>query len=393
MKDLHSIILNKSEEIIAQLIKIRSHLHQYPELSFVEYKTSEFIKKQLDTKSISYSSDWCGTGIVGTIGKSKSHKVIALRADMDALPIQEKNDVVYKSQHDNVMHACGHDVHMTCLLGALFVLKELEHDIDGKVKFIFQPGEEKLPGGASRLIEEGVLQNPTVDAIIGLHVQPKMQSGTIGFCSGMSMASCDEIYLKVVGKGGHAAIPDQAVDPIFVAAQIITQLPSLISKEKPPFTNSILSFGKINSLGGATNIIPDEVMIEGTLRCMDENWRERIKLRIVEMSEAICQSYGAQCKIELVHGYPSLYNDRNLTNQLIQINSDLLGNQHVVAIPPRMTSEDFAYYSHQIPACFYRLGIGRDHGVHTPYFDVDTSCLITGSASLAASALSFLKNV
>jgi len=382
-------IRNYAQSLLPELIDIRCHLHQHPELSFKEFETSNYIKSILTKLGISYTDQWAETGIVATIGK-QSLKSIALRGDMDALPIQEKNDVNYKSINENVMHACGHDVHMTCLLGAAMILKEFEASLGGQVKLIFQPGEELLPGGAKALIGQGVLND--VNAIFGLHVQPKMDVGTLGFCKGASMASCDEIYIKVIGRGGHAALPDQAVDPIYIASQIIVQLQSIISKEKPPFLPSVLGIGKINSIGGATNIIPDEVLLEGTLRCLNEEWRAKAKKRIREIIDSVAIGLGGRAEITIIDGYPCLMNNEDLTQKAKNVVGQLYENESVITIPSRMSSEDFAYYSHEIPACFFRLGIGKEAGVHTPNFDVDMNCLPIGAASLASLAIHFSKN-
>ena len=382
-------IRNYAQSLLPELIDIRCHLHQHPELSFKEFETSNYIKSILTKLGINYTDQWAETGIVATIGK-QSLKSIALRGDMDALPIQEKNDVNYKSINENVMHACGHDVHMTCLLGAAMILKEFEASLGGQVKLIFQPGEELLPGGAKALIGQGVLND--VNAIFGLHVQPKMDVGTLGFCKGASMASCDEIYIKVIGRGGHAALPDQAVDPIYIASQIIVQLQSIISKEKPPFSPSVLGIGKINSIGGATNIIPDEVLLEGTLRCLNEEWRAKAKKRIREIIDSVAIGLGGRAEITIIDGYPCLMNNEDLTQKAKNVVGQLYENESVITIPSRMSSEDFAYYSHEIPACFFRLGIGKEAGVHTPNFDVDMNCLPIGAASLASLAIHFLKN-
>ena len=384
-----SKIIKLSEKILPSLVQIREHLHAHPELSFQEWETSKFIKKQLQELNIPYTENWAKTGIIATIGKS-SKRVVGLRADMDALPIEEENEVAYRSKNIGVMHACGHDVHMTCLLGAAQILKAMENELEGEVRLIFQPGEELLPGGASQLIAQGALDG--VNAIFGLHVQPKMEVGKIGFCPGPAMASCDEIYIKIKGKGGHAAMPDQTIDPIYVSAQLICQIQALISREKQAFNPSVLGIGKINSVGGATNIIPDEVMLEGTLRCLDEVWRARAKNRLREIINHSCAAFGATAEINIVDGYPCLNNNVSLTHQAIQTCSEIIDKEDIIHLTPRMTSEDFAYYSHKIPACFYRLGIGKEAGVHTPHFDIDPACLAIGSRSLAHLAKDFLKN-
>lgn len=368
-----------------QIKEHREHLHRHPELSFEEYETSAYIKRALHELGLTITDNiGGGTGLTAELGSGE--KVVALRADIDALPILEAEDRSYRSTNDGVMHACGHDVHTSCLLGASYILKELESRLSCRVRLIFQPGEEKLPGGASLMIEDGVLRD--VVAIIGQHVHPALPVGQIGYGSGYFMASCDELYITVKGKGGHAAMPNQVIDPILISAELIQSLQSIISRKSNPNTPSVLSIGKINSQGGATNVIPEEVKMEGTFRTYDEKWRKEAHLLINEMTEAICKAHGATAEINIVRGYPSLYNNPDLTSSVKSGISDYMGDAGTVELTPRMTAEDFSYYSHQVPACFYRLGTASTDGrnasaVHTPSFDIDHAALEVGAGLMA----------
>ncbi|WP_235296838.1 M20 metallopeptidase family protein [Portibacter marinus] len=376
-----------------ELIEIRHFLHAHPELSFEEKGTSDFISGKLTKYGIEHERDWGGHGIVAHIINDPTFATIALRADIDALPIHEENEVPYKSLNQGVMHACGHDVHTTSLLGASRILKELGKEAKKNFRIIFQPGEEKLPGGASILIKQGVLKKPVPTCIIGLHVYPSMEAGKVGFRKGMYMASADEIYLEVNGKGGHAAMPQNNVDTILMAATIIQNLQQVVSRKADPTIPSVLSLGKIHSEGGATNIIPDIVKIEGTFRTMDEKWRLQAHEYIKEICEHTAESMGGFCKVDIQKGYPFLINDEKITDKATLAAQNYLGNDRVEDLPIRMTSEDFAFYSQEIPACFYRLGTGnRQKGitssVHTPTFDIDESSLRISSGLMAYIAIS-----
>ena len=363
----------------------REHLHRHPELSFEEYETSKYIKSTLEQMGLAITENiGGGTGLTAELGSG--HKVVALRADIDALPILEAEDRSYRSTNDGVMHACGHDVHTSCLLGATYILKELESQLPCRVRLIFQPGEEKLPGGASLMIEDGVLED--VVAIVGQHVHPDLTVGQIGYGSGYFMASCDELYITVKGKGGHAAMPNQVIDPILISATLIQSLQSIISRKSNPNTPSVLSIGKINSKGGATNVIPEEVKMEGTFRTYDEDWRTEAHALIKDMTDAICKAHGTTAEINIVRGYPSLYNNPGLTAAVKSGISSYMGNEGTVELTPRMTAEDFSYYSHKVPACFYRLGTASLDGrntsaVHTPTFDIDHAALEVGAGLMA----------
>jgi hippurate hydrolase len=361
-------------EQLETFIGFRHHIHANPELSFQEENTSAFIASRLRAWGISFQSGLAGTGIVALIeGKNPSSRVIALRADMDALPIQEMNDVPYKSTNAGVMHACGHDVHSACLLGAAKLLQETRANWEGTVKLIFQPGEEKHPGGASLLIKEGVLENPKPSAIVALHVYPHLPYGQLGFRAGQYMASADEIYITVKGRGGHAALPHQTVDPIVIAANLLVSLQQVISRQCNPLSPSVLSFGKIQG-GVAGNVIPDEVKLEGTLRCFDEAWRAKAHELIKTHTEGLCRALGGDAVVEIPMGYPSLFNDPSVTEKVRGMATQVVGESNVIDLDLRMAAEDFSFYTHQVPGCFFRLGTSFEgqfeKPVHNAQFDI-----------------------
>lgn len=385
-------ILEKIKELAAKhaadTISFRRHIHSNPELSFEEYNTSKFVADKLRSFGIETTEGVATTGVVGLIkGKNSTKRTIALRADMDALPITEQNDVPYKSKNIGVMHACGHDVHTSSLLGTARILSELTDSFEGTVKLIFQPGEEKIPGGASLMIKEGVLKNPAPNNILGQHVATAIPAGKVGFRPGMYMASADEIYVTVKGKGGHAAMPDKNIDPILIASHIIIALQQIVSRNCDPRVPCVLSFGKIVGLG-ATNIIPEEVKIEGTFRTMDENWRQEAKVKMKKMAEAIAEGMGGECEFTVLNGYPYLQNEPLLTARMKEAARLFVGEENVIDLDIWMAAEDFAYYTQQVDACFYRLGIRNEErgiisGVHTPTFDIDESALQVGSGLMA----------
>lgn len=371
-----------------EVIDYRHFLHANPELSFQEFNTAKFVAATLRSFGIEPQEGVAGTGVVALIkGKNPDKKVVALRADMDALPITEANDVAYKSKNIGVMHACGHDVHTSSLLGTARILQALKDEFEGTVKLIFQPGEELLPGGASLMIKEGVLENPTPNGILGQHVMPLLPAGTVGFREGMYMASADEIYVTVKGKGGHAAMPEINIDPVLIAAHIIVAMQQIVSRNCSPKIPSVLSFGKVMA-AGATNIIPNEVKIEGTFRTMDENWRAEAHLKMVKLAESIAEGMGGTCHFDIHKGYPYLENHPALTNRMKNAAIEYLGEDKVVNLDIWMAAEDFAFYTQHTDACFYRLGIrnearGITSSVHTPTFDIDESALETGSGLMA----------
>ena len=378
-----------------EVISFRRHLHAHPELSYQEYNTARFIAKQLLSFGIQAHEGIAGTGVVAIIeGKNPTKKIIALRADIDALPIQEINSKDYKSINKGVMHACGHDVHTASLLGTAKILNQIKGQFEGSVKLIFQPGEEKNPGGASMMIKEGVLENPAPSAILGQHVFPLLPVGKIGFREGKYMASSDEIYLRVVGKGGHGATPELTIDPVVIASHIIIALQQIISRNASPKHPTVLTFGKITA-DGATNIIPDEVNIAGTFRALDERWREEGLRKIKKMAENIAEGMGGKCEVDIHHGYPCLENDPMLTRFVKQAAEEYVGKENVVDIDLTLGSEDFAYYSQVIPASFYRLGTrneskGITSYVHTPTFDIDEDALMLAPGLMAWMAIAQL---
>lgn len=379
MANLKTNILQLAKDFFTDTVETRRHLHQNPELSFEEYETSAFIKQKLDDLGIPYQV-MANTGVVGIIkGELDSDKVIALRADIDALPITEVEGRSYGSQNPGKMHACGHDVHTSSLLGVATILQHLKHSFGGTIKLIFQPGEERLPGGASLMIKEGVLENPIPSAVIGQHVMPFIEAGKVGFRSGQYMASCDELFMTIRGRGGHGALPHQNIDPIAITAQIITALQQVVSRFADPRIPTVLSWGKIIG-NGATNIIPDEVNIEGTFRTFNEEWREQAHLKMQKMAIGIAEAMGATCDFEVRKGYPFLVNEPQLTERSRSFAIEYLGEENVIELELWPAAEDFAYYSQVANACFYRLGTGNKEkgiqsAVHTPTFDIDEKAL------------------
>lgn len=394
------MIKNKVQELSAHIfndvVGYRQHIHANPELSFKEFETSLFIKDKLKKWGIEYT-DCANTGVVGLIkGNQPSDKIIALRADMDALPIHEANDKPYKSKNHGVMHACGHDVHTSSLLGTAYILNQMKDDFGGTIKLIFQPAEELLPGGASIMIKEGVLENPKPQHIVGQHVMPLIDAGKVGFRSGIYMASTDELYVTVTGKGGHGAQPHQNIDPVLIASHIIIALQQIVSRNADPRIPSVLSFGKVTA-NGATNIIPNEVKIEGTFRTLDENWRDEAHKRMKKMAEGIAESMGGSCNFDIHRGYPFLINEEKLTANAKAFAEDYLGKENVVDLDIWMAAEDFSFYSQVTDACFYRLGTGNaakdtQYSVHTPRFDVDEDALKISTGLMAYIALKQLGN-
>ncbi|MGK6352617.1 M20 metallopeptidase family protein [Parapedobacter sp. DT-150] len=393
MKDKISVL---ATQIHGKIVTQRRHLHQHPELSFEEYQTSAFVKAELDGLGIPYLP-MANTGLVAQItGEQPSDRVVALRADMDALPITEIGGREYGSQHTGVMHACGHDAHTASLLGTAHILQSLKAEFGGTVKLIFQPGEERLPGGASLMIKEGVLQNPVPQAVIGQHVMPLIPAGKVGFRAGKYMASTDELYLTIKGKGGHGAQPQQNIDPVLIAAHIITALQQVVSRIADPKMPSVLSIGKVIA-NGATNVIPDEVYMEGTFRTFDEQWRREAHVRMKKIATGIAESMGATCDFEVRIGYPFLVNAEALTADVRGYAEEFLGKENVMDLDLWLAAEDFAYYSQVADACFYRLGTGNEakgitSAVHTSTFDIDESALAVSTGLMAYIALRQLGN-
>ncbi|MBL7742721.1 MAG: amidohydrolase [Chitinophagaceae bacterium] len=370
-----------------EFIEIRHHLHAHPELSYQEFETSGFVQAKLKEYGIPFEIK-ATTGVIGLIeGKNPDKRIVALRADMDALPIKEENDIIYKSKNEGVMHACGHDVHTTCLLGAARILNELKNEWEGTVKLIFQPGEEKNPGGASLLIKEGVLNNPDPSCIFGLHVHPGLSIGKMSFRPGKVMASADELYITIKGKGGHAASPHLCVDPILIASHLIISLQQIVSRNNNPHNPTVLSITSFQG-GTTTNVIPNEVKLKGTFRAMDEEWRFKAHSLIRKMATDLVQSMGGEIDLLIDIGYPSVYNNEVLNEIARKKAEDFIGETNVEETEARMGAEDFGYYSQEIPGCFFRLGVmnekkGITSGVHTPTFNIDENAIETGIGMMA----------
>ncbi len=370
-----------------EFIAIRHHLHAHPELSYQEFETSQFVQQKLNSFKIPYTVK-ATTGVVGLIeGQNPQSRVVALRADMDALPITEQNEVPYKSTREGIMHACGHDVHTTCLLGAAKILQETRDSWEGTVKLIFQPGEEKNPGGASLMIKEDVLEAPRPQAIFALHVNPQLEVGHLSFRGGKVMASADEIYITIRSKGGHAAAPHLTADTILIASHLVVSLQQIISRNNNPFSPSVLSITSFQG-GFTTNVIPTEVKLMGTFRAMDEAWRFKAHELIRRQTTELVRSMGAEADIHIDVGYPTVYNHEALAAHAKELASQYMGDGKVGETELRMGAEDFGYYSQLIPGCFFRLGTanqakGITAGVHTPKFDIDESAIETGIGIMA----------
>lgn len=385
-----------SEKYFEDTVGVRRHIHANPELSYKEFETAKYVAQKLREFGLEPAEGIAGTGVTALIkGNSPESKTTALRADLDALPIKEANNVPYKSKNEGVMHACGHDVHTSSLLGAARILNELKDEFEGTIKLIFQPGEEKAPGGASIMIKEGVLKNPAPKSILGQHVMPFIPAGKVGFREGMYMASADELCVTVRGKGGHGAHPHLNIDPISISAQIITALQQLVSRNADPRVPTVLSFGKIIA-EGAHNVIPDEVMMYGTFRTFEEEWRDLAHTKMKQIAVGIAESMGAKCDFDILRGYPHLKNDPELTKRTRKNAEEYLGKENVEDLDLWPAAEDFAYYTHHIPGCFYRLGTGNEakgiiSSVHTPTFDIDEEALKIGTGLMAYLAINELK--
>jgi amidohydrolase len=381
------------DEIFEKVKGYREHLHANPELSFHEFNTMNFVSEQLTKIGIPHECNIAGTGVVGII-RGAHHAIeqpcVGLRADLDALPILEANNVPYKSKVDGVMHACGHDVHTSILLGAAELLFELKDELPNPVKLIFQPGEEMHPGGASMMIEAGVLENPKVSKMFGLHVFPELPAGKVGLKEGLYMASSDEIHLQIQGVGGHGALPEKCINPLIMGAEFVLKAQELIKENESDDIPTVLSFGRFEALG-STNVIPSSAEIKGTFRTMNEEWRAEAHQLLENLAESISLKYNGKANLKISKGYPFLVNSIELTRKLNATFNEVLGEEHVKELPIRMTAEDFAFYSHKVPVCFFRLGTGfsdgrENYSVHHPNFDVDMESLKIGVLSMVFAA-------
>jgi amidohydrolase len=392
--DLKYTIRKLAEQYFDEIVEIRRHLHQYPELSFHEFETAKYLESLLNKLGLN-SQRMTETGITGMLRRPEpSGKTVALRSEIDALPVFEKTGVEYSSKYEGRMHACGHDAHTAMLVGALKILKTLEEEYRGNIRYIFQPGEERLPGGAQKMIEAGVLDNPRPDVIIAQHVYPDLTAGSLGFKPGPYMASTDEIYITVKGRGGHGALPHEYDDTVYLASQIIHSLQHIISRKSPPTIPTVIAFGKIIA-NGATNVIPDEVYLEGTFRTMNEKWRKKAHSLIKEIADSVVKPSSAKCEVFIKNGFPVLKNDEEMTHKAIHYASQLWGKKNLETLDIRMTAEDFGYYAREIPGVFYRLGVrnkfkGITSPLHSSTFNIDENTLKTGMANLAWLAISFL---
>jgi len=382
------LIREKAIQYFPEIREIRRHIHTHPELSFKEYNTSAYVSQKLEEWGIEHKKGIGGTGIVALVkGKNPGKKCVAIRGEMDALPIHEENDVPYHSQESGVMHACGHDVHTSCALGVIRVLNDLRDEWEGTLKVFFQPGEELNPGGATLMIADGAIENPRPEAIFALHVYPHLPSGTVGFRAGQYMACADEIYITVKGKGGHAALPHLTIDPVTIAAQVIVNLQQVISRKNNPLNPSVLSFGKIAG-GVAQNVIPDTVSLAGTFRAFDSEWREEAHRLIKQITEHTCLAFDAEADIKISLGPPPLFNDPTLTEQSEERAKEYLGAEKVKPLNMRMTADDFAHYLRYMPGCYFRIGTNRNNEeftvpVHNAHFDIDEEAMKTGIGVMA----------
>lgn len=393
---LREQILREAESLLPEIVEIRRHIHQHPELSYAEYETAAFISSKLDTMGIEHRTGIAGTGIVGFIRGEAAGRglTIGLRADMDALPITEATGTEYQSLNENVMHACGHDAHVAMLLGAAGIIKSLRKEFAGTVLLVFQPGEEKAPGGARLMIETGIFGNYDPDMFIAQHILPDMLSGTVGFHAGPYLASCDEIYITVAGRGGHAAQPSQYTDQIYIASELVISLKDTVAEKSKGQAATILGIGKITGMG-ATNVIPEKVEIACTFRTFDEQWREEAKEIIRKTASDIARKRDVRIDVNIVEGYPVLVNNEPLTNRAGELSRQLLGDTRVKEVPDRMSSEDFSFFAEKYPSFLFRLGITPDgekmRPAHTPFFDLDESSMATGTATMAWLALNLIK--
>ncbi len=389
--------LERARRHAERLVEIRRTLHANPELAFEEFETSALVERTLGELSIETRTGIATTGVVGVLRGGKANgksRCVALRGDMDALPIHEETGLPFASRNPGKMHACGHDSHTAMALGAAMILAEIREELPGTVKFLLQPSEEKLPGGASVMIADGALEDPKVDVIFGQHVAPMVPAGACGFVPGNMFASADEIYITIKGRGGHAAAPHLSVDPIVAASELVIALQKVVSRTIDPFRPGVLTVGSIHG-GSATNIIPDDVKIEATLRAMDEDWRRQTHAKIEDIVKGVCLGNGTDYDLEIRVGYPALHNDPDTTTFAQDSAREILGPQAVFDAPPMMGAEDFAYYLEKVPGTFWWIGAGTAEqgcmgSLHNPKFSIHESILPIGSAVMAWTAYRYL---
>ena len=392
---VRSEILRRAAELQQELVQIRRTIHATPELAFEEVETSRLVAERLERIGL-VPRRIARTGVITTIEGEHPGRCVALRADMDALPIQEETGLDFASRIPGRMHACGHDAHTAMALGAGMILRSLTPKLHGSVRLLFQPSEELIPGGAPSMIEEGGLADPEVSAIFGQHVMPLQRSGTFGFCPGAMMASADELYITIHGLSGHAAMPHRAIDPILTASEIVTSLQKIVSRSLDPFARGVLSITSIQG-GDSTNIIPESVSMKGTLRSMDEAWREEAHRRIEGIVSGVATAVGCRYDLEIRRGYPVLVTDAEITAQARGYADELLGSDGTFAAEPLMVAEDFSYYLREVPGTFWWIGAGEPAqgcvaGLHNARFTIDESILATGAAMLAWNAWRYLED-
>ena len=389
MKNLKDKIQKLNEKYFSEIVEFRRHIHQYPELSFKEFETAKYIKSILTKYNIEFDESFGENAVIGIIKGDLSGDNIALRADMDALPIEELVDSEFKSKVPGVMHACGHDAHVASLLGTAIILQELRNYIKGNIILIFQPAEERNPGGAKILIDKGLLKKYNIIKVLGQHVLPELEVGKFNFGSNYVMATSDEIYIKFSGKGGHAALPHKRSDTVLALIHFINEVNELKTKLKSDMP-IIIAFGKL-SAQGSINVVPEISFAEGTMRTFDEKLRNEIKAKLQVIADIYADYYGCKADLEIRHGYPAVYNAPKLNSQVMDLAKDFLGEENVGELEIRMTAEDFAFYSHEVPSVFYRAGVaGNGKGIagqHTSYFDIDENVFLKSSALMAWFAL------
>lgn len=396
MSDFKKKVIQKAEDLESEIISLRRHFHKYPELSYKEYETSAFIKEWLKNNDIPFREGIAGTGIIATVsGKARGGRVIAVRAEMDALPVTERAETDFSSVNTGIMHACGHDAHLAMMMGTGKLLRDMVEEFEGTVLLVFQPGEEKSPGGARMMIESGAFEDPKPDIFIAHHVLPELETGKVGYKSGRYLASCDEIYITVKGKGGHAALTALTTDQIYIASNLVVRLKdTMAERQSARKIPTVLGIGKISG-EGATNVIPETVEIAGTFRTFDEKWRSEALNHVRLVADVIAREYGVTIDVRIAEGYPVLVNNEKLTKDAMQLSSVLLGKENIETYDIRMSSDDFSFYGSLAPALYYRIGLKKKgaemHKLHTPDFDIDEAGLKTGVANMSWLICNFLK--
>lgn len=391
-------IRNDFDEILPGVIADRRHLHENPELAFEEIETAKFVAERLEQLGLEdLRTGVGGTGVTALIKGGKGEgKVIMLRADMDALPILEENDVDYKSKVDGKMHACGHDAHTAMLLGVARVLMDRRDEFAGTVKVLFQPAEEVPPGGAIEMIKDGALENPRVDACIGLHVAADIPAGKIGVRSGPGSAGSDRFRAVIQGKGGHAARPQSTIDPVVIASQAVLALQALVSRETDPMEAAVISTTALLA-GHAFNVIPDTAELRGTVRTLSPEVRDHLAKRVPEVIEGISKAMGAEAEVEFTLGYPGIVNDPEISRIVEEAATETLGEDAVIENELSMGGEDFSYFSLERPGCFFRAGTKNEErgivwGHHHPKFDLEEEGFVAGMTTMAASVVKYLNS-